>query len=162
MDDEKRDGLICPEGGWGNWVNCGGWLTIDGRHVDIILRDFARVRAVVEASDRGEFSCHYQPGHPHAYVDVMYRGELASCKVLFAADEEFSALKRRAEVYPKPLKKAILDYFGFEMGFSCSFAENYAHIGDPCYIAGHVFRSLSAMHQAIFALNEKWLLNEKI
>ena len=28
LDDEKRDGLICPEGGWGNWVNCGGWLTM--------------------------------------------------------------------------------------------------------------------------------------
>ena len=32
---------------------------------------------------------------------------------------------------------------------------------DVYYLTGHIFRSVSAMNQALFALNEKWLLNEK-
>lgn len=105
LDDQHRENLVCGEGGWGPWVNCGGWLVMDGVHVDLILRDMDRVQEVVERTDRGEFSAHYQTGHPHAFLDVMYRGELASCQLLYAADPEFSALKSRAENYPIPLQR---------------------------------------------------------
>lgn len=161
LDDLGRDDLVCGEGGWGNWVNCGGWLSIGGQHVDLILRDWTRVLKIIQMSDRGEFSCHYQTGHPHAYVDVMYRGELAECRTLYAKSDAFSTQKARAQVYPVALKKAIADFFLFEAGFSCGFAENYAGINDASYIAGNVFRSVSALCQALFAMNGKWLLNEK-
>ena len=39
LDDEHRSNLIAPPGAWGNWVNGGGWLIIQGYHVDLILRD---------------------------------------------------------------------------------------------------------------------------
>ncbi len=74
LDDEHRDNLICREGEWGKWVNCGGWLVTDGFPVDIIMRDIDKVQRIVEETDRGVFSGHYQTGHPHAYLDVMYRG----------------------------------------------------------------------------------------
>ena len=60
LDDQHRENLVCGEGGWGPWVNCGGWLVMDGVHVDLILRDMDRVQEVVERTDRGEFSAHYQ------------------------------------------------------------------------------------------------------
>ena len=161
LDDERRANLICHEGEWGAWVNCGGWLVIDGVHVDLILRDIERVERIVEQTEDGNISPHYQTGHPHAYIDVMYRGELASSRVLYAADGGFVALKKCAEIYPPKLKRALIDFFSFEAGFSCMLAEANADKGDAYYVTGHLFRSVSALNQALFALNEKWCLNEK-
>ena len=161
FDDRHRDGLICAEGGWGRWVNCGGWLTVDGVSVDVILRDMNRVADIVAKTDAGEFSAHYQTGHPHAFLDVIYRGELACAKVLCHSSAEFSVLKKRAEVYPDTLRTALLDFFTFEADFSCGFAEKYAPAEDAYYVAGHLFRAVSALNQALFALNRVWCLNEK-
>ncbi len=161
LDDAHRENLICTPGDWGNWVNCGGWLTIGGVPVDLILRDWSRVEAILDVTDEGKWACHYQTGHPHAYVDVMYRGELACSRVLRARDEEFLAQKRRAEAYPEKLKQALTGFFGFESGFSCGFVEKYLFGGDAYYLNGHLFRSVSALNQTLFALNGEWLLNEK-
>ena len=79
LDDAHRETLVCREGEWGNWVNCGGWLVINGVHVDWILRDCARVKRILATSEAGQFSAHYQTGHPHAFLDVMYPWELACC-----------------------------------------------------------------------------------
>lgn len=161
LDDSHRENLICQEGGWGNWVNCGGWLKIGGCPVDLILRDMSRVKQVIEQTEQGKFSSHYQTGHPHAYLDVMYRGELASCRILYAREMAFVQLKQKAEEYPAALKKGLLDFFLFESGFSCSLAEKSVESGDVYYLAGHLFRAVSALNQVLFALNEQWCLNEK-
>jgi len=47
LDDEHREGLVTPLGQWGPWVNAGGWLIIDGYHVDFILHDINRVSQVI-------------------------------------------------------------------------------------------------------------------
>lgn len=160
LDDGHRENLICRAGEWGNWVNCGGWLVVGGREVDLIMRDLDRVVKVIDKSDTGEFGSFYQPGHPHAYIDVMYRGELASCKTLYASGE-FINIKLRAERYPAPLKKSLTDFFSFESGFSCMLAEKALTGGDLYYLSGHLFRSVSALNQLLFAINEKWCINEK-
>lgn len=161
LDDEHRKQLVCREGEWGNWVNCGGWLMVSGRPVDLILRDYGRVLTILDRTDAGKFGAFYQTGHPHAFIDVMYRGELASCKVLHAGNSDFWAVKRRAEIYPEALQNALLDFFLFEAGFSCMLAEKYMSGDDVYYLAGHLFRSVSALNQALFALNQAWCLNEK-
>lgn len=161
LDDRRREGLICREGGWGPWVNFGGWLSVSGVPVDLIFRDLHRVRQAVRACDEGRVSCHYQAGHPHAYLNAMYRGELALCRVLYARDADFLRAKAGAESYPEPMRQALLSFFLFEAQFSCDLAEKYARSGDACYVAGHLFRSVSALHQALFALNRAYCLNEK-
>lgn len=32
LDDENRNNLVVPPGAWGDWVNGGGWLVINGYH----------------------------------------------------------------------------------------------------------------------------------
>ena len=54
LDDGRRQNLICREGGWGNWVNCGGWLTVERYHVDLILRETGRVRDILDRISRGD------------------------------------------------------------------------------------------------------------
>ncbi|MFB5678107.1 nucleotidyltransferase domain-containing protein [Paenibacillus terreus] len=161
LDDTHRENLICREGEWGNWVNGGGWLIIDGYHVDFILRDMERVKECVAQTDRGVISSHYQPGHPHAYINVMYRGELASSKILYARDHDITKLKSQAEIYPDSLKEALISFFLFEAEFSCSLAKNYSMDNDLYYIIGHLFRSISALNQVLFAANDTYCLNEK-
>ena len=161
LDDTGRENLIGPEKSWGPWVNCGGWLTIEGSPVDLIFRDILRAADCVDETDRGEISMHYQTGHPHAFLNVMYRGELASARVLYARDTSFTALKARCELYPGKLREALISFFSFEANFSCALAKKTLPQMDLCYIAGHLFRSVSALNQVLFALNETYCLNEK-
>ena len=161
LDDQHRSGLIGPPGSWGNWVNCGGWLTIGGVQVDLILRDVTRVLQCIEETDGGSISMHYQTGHPHAYLNVMYRGELAVSRTLYAADASFAALKTRASQYPDALAHALIGFFLFEAGFSRDLAKKAWENRDLFALSGHLFRSVAALNQVLFALSRTYCLNEK-
>ena len=54
VDDEHRKNLIASPGGWGKWVNGGGWLIVDGYSVDFILRDIARVEKRYRGRPKGD------------------------------------------------------------------------------------------------------------
>lgn len=161
LDDEHRENLVVPPGEWGKWVNGGGWLLIDGYHVDIILRDIERVDKVIIECQEGNISAHYQPGHPHAYINSMYMGELAVCKVLWDKQGNISERKSVAERYPEKLKEAIIAFFGFETEFSLRLAESNAKKNDVYYVTAHIVRAISALNQVLFAVNEEYCLNEK-
>ena len=161
LDDESRNGLIAVPGEWGEWVNGGGWLVVDGHHVDLILRETARVAAEVDNCRAGRVTAHYQTGHPHAYLNVMYVGELAISRVLWDGTGEVACLKPIAEAYPAKLKSALVNFFKFEAGFSAMFASANAGKEDPYYVHAHLTRSVSCLNQVLFALNEQYCVNEK-
>lgn len=161
LDDQHRPDLIWEEGGWGNWMNFGGWLKVDGCATDLIFRDMDRVRKELKQTADGICQPHYQTGHPHAYLNVMYRGELACCQVLYRRHPEFDRLKAEAEEYPEPMRRSLLEFFLFEAGFSASFVEKYAGSGDISYCYGHLYRSVAALNQALFAWGRTYCLNEK-
>jgi predicted nucleotidyltransferase len=161
LDDGHRKNLIAKPGEWGRWVNGGGWLIIDGYHVDFILRDIARVRKAVSECRDGVVSMHYQTGHPHAYMNVMYAGELAVSRLLWDRSGEAGRLKGAAETYPPALKGAITDFFTFEADFSCMLAVKNVERDDLYYVTAQLVRSISALNQVLFALNEQYCLNEK-
>lgn len=161
LDDNHREKLVVSPGEWGKWVNGGGWLTIDGYHVDFILRDVQRVESVISECQEGGISAHYQTGHPHAYINVMYMGELAICKVLWDKQGIISELKSVAEQYPPKLKQAIIGFFWFESEFSLMIAESNAGKNDIYYVTAHIVRAISALNQVLFAVNEQYCINEK-
>ena len=84
-----------PPGAWGDWINGGGWLFINGYHVDLILRDIKRVEQIIKDTEQGIVTANYQTGHPHGYISAMYRGELAISKILYAKNESLCELKSR-------------------------------------------------------------------
>jgi len=161
LDDEHRSNLVVSPGAWGNWVNAGGWLIINGYHVDLILRDIKRVEQIIKDTEQGIVTANYQTGHPHGYISAMYRGELAISKVLYIKDNAFIELKKRAEIYPDALKKSMINFFMFEAGFSLMFVRENMGAGDKYYIAGHVFRIVSCLNQVLFAYNNAYCINEK-
>ncbi|MDW8802102.1 nucleotidyltransferase domain-containing protein [Clostridium sp. A1-XYC3] len=161
LDDEHRSNLVVPPGAWGNWVNGGGWLVINGHHVDLILRDIKRVEQIVKDTEQGIVTANYQTGHPHGYISAMYRGELAISKVLYNKNSGFNELKKKAEIYPTALKKSLINFFMFEAEFSLMFVKANAAADDKYYIAGHVFRIVSCLNQVLFACNNAYCINEK-
>ncbi|WP_291648348.1 nucleotidyltransferase domain-containing protein [Clostridium sp.] len=161
LDDEKRKKLVTSLGEWGPWVNAGGWLIIQGYHVDFIFRDINRVYKVIDDCLNGKISSNYQTGHPHAYLNAMYMGEVAICKVLDDPKNKISELKVKTMPYPENLKNAIIGWYMFEASFSLMFAKSNIDKDDISYVCGHSFRSISSLNQVLFALNNEYCINEK-
>ena len=82
LDDEHRINIITDTGEWGPWINGGGWLKIDGIAVDILFRDTRKVITVIDDCIDGRISIDYQCGHPFGFVNSIYMGEVAYCKIL--------------------------------------------------------------------------------
>ncbi|MCP1156587.1 nucleotidyltransferase domain-containing protein [Bacillus infantis] len=161
LDDDHRENLVTSIGEWGEWINGGAWVVVQGYHVDLIFRDIKRVSQVVDECLSGKVSPHYHTGHPHAYLNVMYMGEISICKILFERTNQISDLKAKTSPYPKPLKDAIIGYFMFEASFSLMFAKDNVDKDDVSYVMGHCFRTISCLNQVLFALNEEFCINEK-
>jgi predicted nucleotidyltransferase len=63
VDDPLRAN-VTPVGDWGRWIVGGGWLSVDGRKVDLLYRNIEAVATAIEACRAGDISMHYQPGEP--------------------------------------------------------------------------------------------------
>src|SRR5690606_35771854 len=152
LDDEHRESLVTGIGEWGPWINGGGWIIIGGYHVDFIFRDINRVEQVIEECLAGNVSTHYHTGHPHAYLNVMYMGEISVCKILADGENRIAELQAKTKPYPKALKDAIIGYFMFEASFSLMFAKDNVEKDDISYVTGHCYRSIACLNQVLFAM----------
>jgi|WetSurSiteA1Bulk_404760.scaffolds.fasta_scaffold25111_2 predicted nucleotidyltransferase len=161
MDDDHRKDLVTEPGGWGPWINGGGWLTIQGQAVDLIYRDLYKVtRVILEALD-GRFEMAYQPGHPQGFPSYIYLSEVALCIPLWEPHNTIRGLKLKTSPYPPRLKHAIIDRFWWEAGFSLKNAQKSIKTGDVAYAAGCCFRCVACLAQTLFAVNEQYWMNEK-
>ena len=48
LDDDNRVNLITEIGGWGPWINGGGWLKVNQKQVDFLYRDLNKVSKVID------------------------------------------------------------------------------------------------------------------
>jgi len=161
LDDEHRENLVSSLGEWGDWINGGGWLIVEGYHVDIIFRDIKRVKDVINECLLGNVSSYYHAGHPHAFLNVMYMGEISICKILTDPTNQLVKLKAKTNPYPQVIKEAIIGYFSFEASFSMMFAKENIDKDDLSYVVGHCYRTISCLNQVLFAMNEEYCINEK-
>lgn len=160
LDDRHAADLVTAYGEWGSWINGGGWLTIDGQHVDWLYRDLAHVEHEIAECEAGRPRCYYQPGHPHGFYNHIYMGEAFYCQPLFERDDRLRRLKARTTPYPPPLKSALIAGL-WEAGFSLDNARKPAARGDVVQVVGCLYRVVAVMVQALFALNERYCINEK-
>ncbi|MNM76348.1 Nucleotidyltransferase domain protein [compost metagenome] len=161
LDDQHRNDLLTGIGEWGPGVNGGGWLVIGGYHVDFLYRDMTVVRKAVEDCCEGIVQMMYQTGHPHAFLNSIYMGEVAVCRILWEREDRLTRLKNQTHPYPPLLREGMLRQFLFEAGFSLMLMESSADRDDISYVTGHAFRSVSSLNQALYALNGRYCLNEK-
>lgn len=148
-------------GEWGPWINGGAWLTSGGTKVDLLYRDLGRVRDVIAQAREGRFSMNYQPGHPHGFASIIWMGEVATCRSLLDPRSVITSLKGETRPFPERLRTSLVARFGWEVGFAVDNARLAAKRGEQAHLAGCAYRVLSCVAQVLFALNGRYLINEK-
>jgi len=159
--DDIAAATVTPPGAWGPWINGGAWLSIGGQKVDLLYRDLARVRTVVTEGRAGKVAMDYQPGHPHGFCSAIWIGEVALCRPLHDPAHAIAALKSEVSPYPDALRSALVQRFAWEVSFSIDNAAGAVARGDRTHAAGCAYRALSCLAQVLFALNQRYLINEK-
>ncbi|MBI1257271.1 MAG: DNA polymerase subunit beta [Chloroflexi bacterium] len=160
LDDRHADDLATEFGEWGPWINGGGWLDIGGQRVDWLYRDLAQVEHEIAECEAGRPRISYQPGHPHGFYNTIYMGEVFYCQPLFERDDRLQKLKARTMPYPPLLKQAMIRRL-WEAGFSLENAHKPATRADVTQVVGFLYRATATMTQTLFALNERYCINEK-
>jgi hypothetical protein len=69
-------------------------------------------------------------------------------------------LKRRTDPYPPALRRTLIGSL-WEAEFSLDIALKPAERGDSVYVSGCLFRCAMIVLQVLFAINERYWLNEK-
>jgi predicted nucleotidyltransferase len=161
LDDRGVEASVTPIGGWGPWIDGGGWLVVGGVHVDLLYRDLDRVGAAIDDAHAGKVERFYQPGHPHAFLPTIYMGEVACARLLHDPAGTLAALQRRTTPYPAALAVALRERFEWEADFALANARKSLDRGDVSYLAGCAFRAIACLCQTLFAVNGVYLLNEK-
>lgn len=159
--DDRPSVEVTEPGAWGPWVDGGAWLSIDGHSVDWIYRNLDRVERYLTDAAAGRFEVGYQVGHPHGVTSAVYLGELATAVVLHDPSGALAAVREALQSYPPALRRALIERFGFEARFSLVQADKGAARGDVAYVVGCVWRATACLLQVAFAMNGRWLLNEK-
>lgn len=159
--DDPAAAAITPVGGWGPRIVGGGWLKVGGRKVDLLYRGVEPVRAVISACRAGQVSMDYQPGHPHGFCSAIWMGEVALCVPLHDPNGAIAELKAATTPYPDALRDALLKMLLWEILFSIENGEIAVARGEQTHIAGCTYRALCCIGQVLFALNRRYLINEK-
>src|ERR1700722_20232870 len=159
--DEPAAAQVTEVGGWGPWIVGDGWLTIGGQKVDLLYRPIESVETVIRGCREGRVSVDYQPGHPHGFCSAIWVGEVALCRPLSDSQGAIARLKAMTTPYPEALCEALIRRFQWEILFSIENARTALPKGDATYIAGCGFRSLACAAQVLFAVNRRYVINEK-
>lgn len=159
--DRPETATVTAVGEWGPWIVGGGWLRVAGKKVDILYREIEAVEEVITDASAGRISMHYQPGHPHGFCSAHWMGEVALCRPLNDPERALAELKARTQPYPRALGEALIGKFLWEVGFSIENAALGAARGDATHVAGCSYRALCCTAQVLFALNARYLINEK-
>lgn len=161
LDDRGTGAEVTAIGGWGPWIDGGGWLKVGGVAVDLLYRSLDRCRAVIDDAHAGKVERFYQPGHPHAFVSSIYMGEVAAARILHDPSGALAVLQARCRPYPDALGAALRASFEWEAQFSLENARKSLERNDVNYLSGCAFRAVACLCQTLFALNGAYLLNEK-
>ena len=147
---------------WGPWVNGGAWLTIDGQRVDFIYRCLEHVERVIAEAEAGRYEIHYLQQPPFGFFSGTYLGEVAVCIPLFDPEGRLDVLKRQVAVYPEALRRRVVQDYLFMAEFTLTaFAPKFAARSDTYGTAACLSRAVNELVQALFALNRRYLINEK-
>jgi predicted nucleotidyltransferase len=161
LDDRHPPDAVTGFGVWGRRINGGGWLTIEGRKVDWLYRDLDLVESTIGECRAGRPSVYHQPGHPHGFHTHIYMGEVHFCRLLHDPEGALESLNNMTEHYPPRLKRALIRGQLWEARFALDTCRSSAARGDAFYVAGCLFRCAACTVQTLFALNERYIINEK-
>jgi hypothetical protein len=147
---------------WGPWVNGGAWLTIQGRRVDLIYRSLEHLERVISDAERGKYELHFGQYPPFGCFGPTYLGELSIAVVLLDPSGSIARLQKRVAEYPEALRERVVQEYLWSVEFALhGFARKFALHGEVYLTAGTISRCIHAMVLVLFALNRRYLVNDK-
>ena len=146
---------------WGPWANGGAWLATRVGRVDLIYRSLEHVDRVVSDARAGRAEWHYAQTPTHGFHAVTYLAELADAIPLCDPHGLLEARKRDVAVYPAPLRAAIVQNQLWGAEFTLEFARAFAQRADVYNTVGCLTRTLAHLTQVLYALNERYFMNDK-
>lgn len=147
-------GEVHPPGSWGRIMNGGGWFDIDGRRVDVLLRDLDVVERWADAARRGEYEVDGLLGYLAGIPTYTPLAEAAgSIPLVGQLDVDAS--------YPAALSAAGTRRWRFHRDFSLTHARRHAGLGDVVATVGHASRAVLEHAHALACERRQWAVNEK-
>jgi hypothetical protein len=159
--DEHPPPIVTDFYEWGPWVNGGAWIRTRAGRVDFLYRNVDHVRRVIEEATRGEASSDYFQTPAHGFHSVTYLGETEIAVPLHDPKGILSELKAGVTPYPPALKATIVQKSLWGAEFTLRFARDAAARTDLYNTVGSLTRALAHLTQALFALNERYFVNDK-
>lgn len=154
--------VVSGLGEWGEWVDGGGWLTVEGQRVDLLYRSTDKVEAVLADAQAGRWTLDWAQQPPYGFFGPTLLGEAAIAVALHDPSGMVTDLKARVSPMPDALRRALIQDNLWQVDFGLrAFAPKFAAAGDAYGVAGCLTRFASQLVLALFALNGRWLLNEK-
>ena len=161
LDDRRCTGLVTGFGDWGPGVNGGGWLIIDGRHVDLLYRDQDKVKGAIDACRAGRPESIYQLGHPLGFHNQIYAGEVFCCRAIYDPEGLIGKFKRDTAQYPESLRQRLIAKHLFDAAFELQISGKPAQRGDVLLVAACASRIVGFLLLVLYALNRRYFVNEK-
>ena len=155
------DVSLTPRGGWGNWVDGGGWLTLEGQRVDVVYRCLERLGRELKRIQAGEIELDYLQAPAFGYFNFTWAAELQATDPLYDPDGRVADLIAQCKQFPVVLQEKCTSLFLHVAQFSAdigkkSLAREEWFTACPC-----CDRALWAVCVALYAANAVWMPAEK-
>ena len=151
LDDRGGKAEVTPLGGWGPWIDGGGWLLIDGMHVDLLYRDLDRATAAIDEAQAGKVDASL-PARPSACFpadDLRGRGRVCA-RAAMIPPERLAPTQARTMPYPPALAAARPAIDGGASFALARAPETLIAVTSPTWPA---VSSVASLCQTLFALN---------
>lgn len=146
---------------WGPWVNGGAWIQTEAGKVDFLYRNVNQVRRTIQDAMEGIWENHYDQQPPYGFSSLFYLAEIEACKAIFDPQNVIQYLKSLVKIYPEPLKNKVIQDSLWAAEFSIINTEGFAQSNDYYNTFGCFTRTLKAIVQALFAINEIYPISDK-
>jgi hypothetical protein len=147
---------------WGAWVNGGAWIHTAQGKVDFLYRNIDQVQRTIDEARNGIVHHDYHQQPAHGFYSVIYLAETQICMPLYDPGRLIAALKSQVEIYPPKLKQTIVADSLWGAEFTLLHARGFAAQGDIYNTAGCLVRAAASLIQALFALNERYFMRDKL
>lgn len=146
---------------WGPWVNGGAWIQTEAGKVDFLYRNVNQVRRTIQDAMEGIWENHYDQQPPYGFTSLFYLAEIEACKAIFDPQNVIQYLKSLVKIYPEPLKNKVIQDSLWAAEFSIINTDGFAQCNDYYNTFGCFTRTLKAIVQALFAINEIYPISDK-
>ena len=147
---------------WGAWVNGGAWIHTEHGKIDFLYRNLDQVQRTIEEAQNGIVHHDYDQQPTNGFYSVIYLAETQICVPLYDPGKRIDRLKNQVEVYPPKLKRKIVADSLWGAEFTLLHAQSFATQGDIYNTVGCLTRAIANLTQALFALNERYFIRDKM